>query len=202
MDPVVPVDPWILSIIAAALAGLLVGMNLGFLLARRAQDRSLHRHRHVERHARRLAARWSVTRNSRSLVAAFRALSAEPPDSPRYPLRRREAQRARAAWCRAIDTFQSAEAERLAWSAMRPRHAKSATPVAPVGADALRVAIEGSAADVQRFVTQLDQADRAVLEELQQELTGPPTRGGRVTRAAADLLSLLRAIARRWADRP
>lgn len=191
-----------LWIVAAALAGLLVGVNAAFLLLRRANDRAHQHQGEVDRHARRLAARWSVTRTSRSLVAAFRALAAEPTDAPRYPLRLREAQRARAAWCRAIDTLQSAEAERIAWNAGRFRGAMHATPRAPVGADALRIAIEGSADDVRHFITQLDQADRNVLQELQQELAGPRSCTNRLTGTAADLLSLFRAIARRWADRP
>lgn len=197
-----PVDPSIWWIVVAAFAGLLVGVNVGWLLTRCGHNRSQKRQRHVERHARRLAARWSVTRTSRSLVAAFRALAAEPSDSPRYPLRTREAQRARAAWCRAIDDLHAAEAQRIAWNAAQRHRAKSANNVAPVGADALRVAIEGTTTDVERFIKQLEDADRAVLQDLHAELTGPPSPSGRVAAATAGLLNLFRTIARRWADRP
>lgn len=153
--------------------------------------------------ARWLASRWTLSRASLSLVAAFRSLAREGSDSPFYALRQEETQRMRASWCEAQNELDRAEAE-LWVQGLDHRDGLGVQEPLRVGADALRIAIEGDAQAVAVFAKALRAADQAARRRVTDILGEGRSRlrGGMVREAWFRWTATLSAITDQWAKRP
>ncbi|MEK7757675.1 MAG: hypothetical protein AAB385_10740, partial [Planctomycetota bacterium] len=96
----------------------------------------------TQTYARWLAARLTFSRASASFVAAFRALAVERRDSPQFPLRLEEAQRARVSWSEASRDLDFAEAMLLT-SVHDPAIDQRLGEFEHVSAEALRAVVAG-----------------------------------------------------------
>ena len=178
-----------------------VGSVLATLVITTRRDRHAEiRMRGVDAYAQWLAAHKTLTRGSLSFVAAFRALAAEHRDSEYFPLRREEAQRARAAWCDAMRELDRAEASLLAWSPDESIRQKL-TQLEGVSAEALRIAINGPQRDFDRLTRQLRNQDERATELVRAATADPRGRGSRGPNALARVTAYTQSIIDHWAKR-
>lgn len=159
------------------------------------------RTRRIDAYAQWLAAHKTLARASTSFVAALRALAAEHRDARYFSLRRDEAQRARAAWCDAMRELDRAEASLVAWVADPSIH-KQLARFQRARPAALRGAIDGDQADVERLSHELHGADELAAEFVHQAIT--QTRGERSAprRLLARALAHAETIVHQWSKKP
>jgi hypothetical protein len=117
----------------------------------------------TQTYARWLAARLTLSRASASFVAAFRILAAERRDSPQFPLRMEEAQRARVSWSEASRDLDLAEAMLLT-SVRDPAIDQRLGEFEHVSAEALRTVVAGDMKGVEKLLRTLHAADQGALE--------------------------------------
>lgn len=149
--------------LTAGLLGGLAGAALVGVMLRRHRDAREQRRRRVEASARWLAARMNLSRTSVSFVAAFKALAAARPESIYFPLRMEEAQRVRAQWSEAARELDLAGASLRVWLDSSGER-RQLSGFARIGADRLRVAIDGDEHEVDELLQALNLADRAAIE--------------------------------------
>lgn len=150
-------------VISVAFAGLAIGVAVTLLIAVR-KDRSAELHiRRTDAYAQWLAAWTTLTRASRSFVAAFRALAAEDQDSKYYALRQDEAQRSRSAWYEATRDLDRAEAALVAWSP-DPEIRTKLADFEIIPAETLRTAVNGGTKEMEKLVQRLQSLDERAAE--------------------------------------
>lgn len=159
------------------------------------------RMRRIDVYAQWLAAHKTLARASTSFVAAFRALAAEHRDALYFSLRRDEAQRARAAWCDAMRELDRAEAALVAWVADPSIH-KQLALFQRVRPEALRGAIDGDQADVDRLSHELYGANELAAKFVQQAIG--QARGGQsaTRRLLARAAKHAETIVHQWSKKP
>ena len=189
-----------LTLVVASLAGV-AGVAACAIFAARWDRRVQVRLRRVDAHARWLAARMTLTRNSASFIAAFRALAAEDRHSQYVPLRREEAQRVRVAWCDAMRELDRAEAGLVVWSddpAIRDRLAGFAS----VSPQALRSAINGSQGDVEQIIQRLHNADEVAADFVRAATTEKSPRAFPGKAPFTRAVAYAQAIVNHWSKAP
>lgn len=158
------------------------------------------RARRMDAYARWLAARWTLTRASISFVAAFRALAAENRKSDYFGLRRHEAQRARSAWCDAIQELDCAEAALVTWSA-DPSIREHLAQFQAVPPDTLREAINSTQEDVDRLSQRLREADGHAAEFVRAATADTRARGSPHRAWFTRVGSYIESIVDHWGQR-
>lgn len=190
----------LVAIAVAAVAGGAVGSAVTVLYGHRARRASIRR---KDRNllARWLSARLTVSRASLSLVSALRSLAGEPRHASFHRLRIREVQRARGYWCRAVRELDRAESACIAWS-VGPADLSPFQPQERIGANALRVAMDGDEADVQRLVQSLTTGDQAAIRYVHSFVQQRNiARRRRLRTWAAGFLAEVQLIVDQWARR-
>ncbi len=174
-----------------------LGAAIGMCLGRQRAEKTRGGARFAAAWARWLAARWALSRASRSLVVAFRALAGERSDSPTYRLREREAQRTRGHWSRAVDAVARSEAMLLVLNP-EPHMASRVTELGRVGVDALRVAVEGTPADAKAFFGLLEGCDREAREFVRSLVSAAQSRHRPWPRWVSQSICAVERIVNRW----
>jgi hypothetical protein len=183
--------------ITAALIGGAVGVVLAALVARSGVVLAERREHTTQTYARWLAARLTFSRTSASFVAAFRALAAERRDSPQFPLRMEDAQRARVYWSEASCDLDFAEAMLLT-SVHDPAIDQGLGEFEHVSAEALRAVVAGDSKGVEIWLQELHAADQRTLDFVRSATAN--THGNRSTwcKRLALLTTPIRSIVDRW----
>ena len=183
--------------LSVALLSGVVGAALAAGFVRRREAREADHARAVEAYARWLAARLTLSRTSLSFVAAFRALAAERRESTYFPLRTKEAQRARALWCETSRDLDLAEATLLTTISDSGFPAQLGA-LERVSAEVLRAAINGDPAAFDGLVQQLRAADQRAVE-FARAAAARSRRGGSPWRGRLGLLTRpIRSAVDRW----
>jgi hypothetical protein len=161
VEEAVRTEEFVGLILTAAMLGVATGASFTAVIAVYRERSTSQRTRRCDAFAAWLAARKGLSRASASFVAAFRALALEKPESVHLPLRREEAQRARAAWCDAARELDRAEAMLLLWSG-DPRTREDLARFERPAVERLRAAIDGDARRANALLEQIrDTDDRA-----------------------------------------
>lgn len=183
-----------------ALLGIGIGA-IGTLVIRRTKDDLDRRRTLGEAWELWLAARWSLSRTSGSLVAAFRALALTAPTDRFFQLRQNEAQRTRDAWCAAMTKLEQAEAALVVRDASAVDHEalRFFDPVSPAD---LQHAIDGSPNDFLELKTRLRDEQRRAIEVAQCAVSRAEPEGGFCRTSLVRALRFIGAIADRWAEAP
>ncbi len=183
---------------AVALLGVGIGA-VGALVFRRGRDNLHHRRMLGEAWERWLAARWSLSRTSGSLVAAFRALALTESTDRFFQLRQNEAQRTRDAWCAAMTKLEQAEAALVVRDASAVDHEalRFFDPVSPAD---LQHAIDGSGNDFLELKTRLRDEQRRAVEVARRAVAHAEPEGGLCRTNLAWALRFIGGIADRWAE--
>jgi len=183
--------------LAAALVGGAVGAAFGVLVARSCTTIAQRRERTTQAYARWLAARMTLSRASASFVAAFRALAAERRDSPQFPLRMEEAQRARVSWSEASRDLDFAEAMLLT-SVRDPVIDQRLGEFEHVSAEALRTVVEGDSKGVEKWLQELHAADQPALHFVRGATANTHGNQSIWCKRWAHLTTPIRSIVDRW----
>jgi len=183
--------------LTAALIGGAVGAALAVLVARSGAALSERRERITQTYARWLAARLTFSRASASFVAAFRTLAAERRDSPQFPLRMEEAQRARVSWSEVSRDLDFAEAMLLT-SVHDPAIDQQLGGFEHVSAEALRAVVAGDSKGVEKWLQELHAADRRALDFVRGAMANTQVIESIWHRRLARLTTPIRCIVDRW----
>lgn len=167
-----PNDDYMGLLVTLTMIGAIVG---GVVVAVMIQVNSSRQERAVrlrDAAARWLAARIGVQRAAIALVSAHRALNREVKYSPHFSLRQDEVLRSRHHWYEAMNDLDLAQSMLMVWCS----HESSASLVKldHVGADAMRMAMEGADNEVEPFLEQMTERERhiseAIREMIEQEM--------------------------------
>ena len=188
--------------ITAALAGGAVSAALVLAFTLRLHHLRERESQRADAFSRWLAARITLSRSSVSLVAAFRSLAAARPDSTYFSLRAEEVQRTRASWSDAMRELDLAEAL-LRIRVRTPAVREQLIRLDRIGADALRVAIDGDEQEVDRLMQMLRAADRAAIELVESVTAGfdGPPRQTVLKPLLRRPLDWLATVVEQWSER-
>jgi hypothetical protein len=187
-------------LVTVSLLGVLVGAVFTWITALRRDRLAEPSGRRIDAHAQWLSARMTLSRASTSFVAAFRALAAERPDSEYMSLRREEAQRTRSAWWEAMRDLDHAEAMLLVWSGDPTIHERLAR-FDRVGPEALRNAINGGQAEVDKLTQRFRDADARAAEFVRLAAAGTRTRQSMIRKMLALIANYAASIVDHWSRR-
>ena len=184
-------------VLSAALIGAVGGAWLATIIISLKAGTGVVQRRRLDAYAEWLSAWRTLSRASLSFVAAFRALAADPRQSPYHTLRQDEAQRSRAAWCEAMAQLDKAEAHLLVWSddpEIRERMGSLDRPTP----ECLRAAINGEQELTDRLRDRLRADDERAMTQVHAHSLGSRDEPSRLFAMIRRGAGFLQAIVDQW----